>query len=218
MQPSKPQIFVVDDDADSRESIRAMVEAMKHDARTFESAEHFLATYNGEPGCLVTDLRMPGMNAIELMEAMHAASYILPTIVISAYAEVPVTVSAMKRGAITLLEKPYHRNELWAAIRLALQQCGETHALSVKLRDVRQRIASLTPVELRIMDMVVDGVQNKQIAFELDMGLRTIESRRRSTFRKMGVDSLANLIRKVIVARPINAESEVEGLSLSCAN
>lgn len=200
MQLSEPRIFVVDDEPSSRDSIRAMLSAMKQNVRTFSSAEEFLASYDGEPGCLVTDLCMPGMDGIELIDALHDADYFLPSIVISAYAEVPVSVSAMKRGAITFLEKPYHRNELWAAIRSALQECRETHAQNVEQREIRRRISLLTDDERQIMDMIVDGVPNKQVALSMNMGLRTVETRRRSIFRKLGVDSLAALVRNVIVA------------------
>jgi two-component system response regulator FixJ len=193
MTTSDSAIYIVDDDAGSRNSVRALVATMGLTAFTYASAEEFLNAYHGEPGCLVTDLRMPGLNAIELLDALHESGRSLPTIVITAYAEVPVAVEAMQKGAISLLEKPYRGNELWTAIRQALDQDSKRRAR-------------------RVTDMVVSGDTNKAIALNLGLSTRTVEGCRQKIFEKLGVDSVAQLVQDVMVAnkgmRPSQHDTE----------
>lgn len=200
MKREEPIIFIVDDDEHSRVSVGAMVATMGLKARTFASAEEFLNAYDGEAGCLVSDLRMPGRSAVELLQLLHQRDQMLPTIVISAYAEISVTVEAMRHGAITLLEKPYRDNEMWNAIREALLQDGE-HRVSVEeRRTIRGRLEQLTLQERSVMDLVLNGFLNKEIAKRLGVSLRTVESRRQHILEKMQVNSVARLVQDVMVA------------------
>ena len=200
MTTPEPVVFVVDDDARSRESVRVMVESMNLRALTYTSAEDFLERYTGEPGCLVTDLRMPGRNAVELIDTLLERRYFLPAIIITAYADVSVAVEAIQHGAVTLLEKPYRENDLWNSIRSAMQQAAEFRQLSEERQEVRARLQQLSEQERSVLDLVVDGVPNKAIARRLDIGVRTVEARRRSILDKMHVDSVARLVQDVVIA------------------
>ena len=200
MTTPEPVVIVVDDDARSRETVRVMVESMNLRALTYTSAEDFLERYTGEPGCLVTDLRMPGRNAVELIDTLLERRYFLPAIIITAYADVSVAVEAIQHGAVTLLEKPYRENDLWNSIRSAMQQAAEFRQLSEERQEVRARLQQLSEQERSVLDLVVDGVPNKAIARRLDIGVRTVEARRRSILDKMHVDSVARLVQDVVIA------------------
>lgn len=201
MTRNEPTIFIVDDDAHSRNSIFALVGSMQLKARTFASAEEFLDAYNGEPGCLVTDLRLPGRSAIELLASLQQGDRMLPTIVITAYAEISVAVEVMRTGAITLLEKPYRENELWNAIREGLQQDARSRAATGEAKKIRLRIEKLTPRESSVMKLILDGIPNKAVAAQLAVSLRTVEACRQTLFEKMEVDSVARLVQDVIIAQ-----------------
>ena len=191
-------VFVVDDDEASRESVRSLVEPMGVRTELFASAEEFLETYDpARPGCLVTDLKMLGMSGVELQEQLNSRKITIPTIVISAFADVPVTVRAMQQGALTLLEKPCRGMELWNAIEKALEQDRLNRKDEAQRRDTARQLRSLTAQEKEVLDLIVTGVPNKAIANRLDIGLRTVESRRSNIFRKMGVDTVATLVSAV---------------------
>ena len=190
-----PTVFVVDDDPAARQSVSALVESMGLAAQTFESAEQFLATFDPtRPGCLVTDFRMLGMSGLDLQEALARESIKLPVIVITAYADVPTAVRAMKRGAITLLEKPCHEEELVANIRRAVEMDTTRRQESARVTDIRARLASLSDGEKSVVACLLKGKMNKNIAKELDLGLRTVELRRHQIMKKMQVDSVAELV------------------------
>lgn len=196
-------VFVVDDDAQSRKSVCALVRSMKLRAEPFASAEEFLADYQeDQPGCVVTDVRMLGMSGLELQEELTRQNIPLPVVIMTAYARTPLTVRAIRGGAVTVLEKPCHDDELWDAIRKALAQDAASRSEHERRRELRQRIASLTPIERKVLDLVVQGKPNKVIAMELDVSLRTIESRRKDVYEKTRVNSVADLVRLVIDANP----------------
>ena len=160
-----PTVFVVDDDPAARQSVSALVESMGLAAQTFESAEQFLATFDPtRPGCLVTDFRMLGMSGLDLQEALARESIKLPVIVITAYADVPTAVRAMKRGAITLLEKPCHEEELVANIRRAVEMDTTRRQESARVTDIRARLASLSDGEKSVVACLLKGKMNKNIA------------------------------------------------------
>lgn len=198
---SEPTVFVVDDDPQSRKSVCALVRSMGIRAQQFSSAEEFLGGYReGRPGCLVTDVRMFGMSGLELQEELQRRKVLLPVIVLTAYPRTPLTVRAIKAGAVTLLEKPYEDDDLWDAIRKALSEDAAGRAQHRHRREIRRRADSLTPAERNVMDMMVQGKPNKAIARELDVSLRTIENRRRAVFAKMQASSVAELVRTAIEA------------------
>ena len=193
---------MVDDDASSRDAIAAIVQSMGVPFQVFVSGEAFLDAHHADaPGCLVTDIRMTGITGLDLLEHMRESTISLPVILITAFADVPLAVRAMQRGAFTLLEKPCRSHELWQAIHDALE-LDETNR---RRRDVRRltvdRLASLTPEEQGIVEAIMQGTPNKAIAMQIGMSLRTIESRRRAIFEKLGVDSATALVRLVLEAR-----------------
>ena len=194
-------VFVVDDDPAARQSVTALVESMGLSVESFESAEAFLAAYDSaRTGCLVTDYRMLGMSGLELQEALVRENISIPTIVITAYADVPLAVRAMKRGAITLLEKPCHEEELVANIRRAVELDATARHQSERSRQTQKLVASLTDGERAVMRLLMAGKMNKNIAKELDLGLRTVELRRHQIMKKLQVDSVAELVRLVLEA------------------
>ncbi len=195
----EPTVFVVDDDEQARKSVCALVRSLGLRAEAFSSGEEFLARYTpGGPGCLVTDIRMTGMSGLDLQERLAAEGVRLPVIVLTAYPRTRSTVRAMKGGAVTLLEKPYDEEELRDAVRKALAQDTAGRAAAQRRGEIRARAAELTPAERTVMNLVVQGKPNKVIAKQLQLSTRTVESRRHEVFAKMGVDSVAGLVRLAI--------------------
>lgn len=192
-------VFIVDDEPAARDSVAALVGEKGYDWRTFDSAEQFLASYNGQDaGCLVTDLRMLGMNGVELQEALKSRGWQIPVIVITAYARTPSTVRAMQEGAITLLEKPCSPEDLTRAVATALHTDERRRTTATKCRRTRERLETLTTGEREVMEYIAAGTANKVTARRLDLGLRTVEKRRSEIFRKMGVRSVAELVRNLV--------------------
>jgi two-component system response regulator FixJ len=195
-------VFVVDDDPSARDSVIELVGSMGIPAEAFASAEEFLQLYEEDrPGCLVTDVRMLNMSGVELLERLADNGSVLPVIVITAFADVPLTVRAMRAGAVTLLEKPCRDQELWESVREALRRDSERRSQFQRVRDIRLRLDSLSDEERQVMELMVTGKANKVIADELVMGLRTVELRRHHLFRKMKADSVAELVELVVEAR-----------------
>ncbi|MGO8713168.1 MAG: response regulator transcription factor [Rhizomicrobium sp.] len=199
---TEPTVFVVDDDADGRDSVCVLVRSMGIRAEPFGSAEEFLAGYvEGRPGSLVTDIRMLGMSGIELQEKLIERNISLPVIVLTAYARTRLTVCAMAAGAVTLLEKPYDEDELWDAIRKALARDAQRREGAQRQREIRSRVDQLTPGERAVMDLIVQGQPNKTIAGKLEISVRAVENRRSAVFSKMQADSVAELVRLAIDAK-----------------
>lgn len=197
----QPTVFVVDDDEQARKSICALVKSMGLRAESFASAEAFLARYAaGRPGCLVTDLRMPGMSGLDLQEQLIQRGILLPVIVVTAYARTPSTVRAIQAGAVTVLDRPYAEDTLCDAISAALVKDTAAQAEQDRLQAIRSRLERLTPAERTVLDMIVRGRSNKAIAKELDISLRTVANRRREILAKMEADSTAALFRLAIAA------------------
>jgi FixJ family two-component response regulator len=195
----EPTVFVVDDDERARKSVCALVRSLGLRAEAFPSAEEFLARCTpGRPGCVVTDVRMIGMSGLDLQDRLREQGIRLPVIVLTAYPRTSSTVRAMRAGAVTLLEKPYDEEELWDAIRKALAQEAAGRAKSQLRCEIQERAARLTPAERTVMNLIVQGQPNKIIAKQLNMSIRTIENRRHEVFTKMGVQSVAELVRLAI--------------------
>ena len=201
MFSSELTVFVVDDDTASRESVSSLVSSMGILARTFASAEDFLEVVSPQDyGCVVTDLQLEGMSGVDLKTQLNERGIALPTIVLTGYADVKIAVHAMQQGVVTLLEKPAGGIELSDVIRLALEQDEKRRAANEAQRDLRRRIQSLTEKERLVMDLIVAGLPNKTVARRLDVSLRTVESRRKAVFDKLGARSLALLVQLVMQA------------------
>lgn len=200
-------VHVVDDDPAARESVIALVESMGITAKGYASSEQFLTALEpDQPGCLVTDVRLLGMSGLDLQEELRSRNLSLPVIVITAYADVPLAVRGMRAGAVSVLEKPCREQELWDTIRSALEQDSKNREREATRQSVEKRMASLSPEEREVMQKIVSGIPNKTIATEMNLSLRTVEARRHNVFRKMHVESLAELVRLVVGFREIPEE------------
>lgn len=193
-------VFVVDDDPAARESVAALVLSKGLQVEEFESAEGFLSAYDRrKQGCLVVDVRMTGMTGLELQDKLTREQIVLPVIVITGYANVPMAVRAMQAGAVTFLEKPCTQQLLWTSIDAALEIEDRERQQSELRKELTARLATLNRAEQIVMGKVVEGLANKRIAAELDIGLRTVELRRSNVMKAMRADSLAELVRMAIL-------------------
>jgi two-component system, LuxR family, response regulator FixJ len=201
MPADRSTVFIVDDDPSVREAVAALVESMSFPAQTFASAEEFLQDYDpGASGCLVTDLRMLGMSGLDLLERLKDPAQALPVIIITAYADVPLAIGAMKRGAFSLLQKPCRDHDLWSTIHDALEADSANRSQHAAKQDLARRLASLTPDEQQVMQWMARGLSNKVIAMELDVSVRTVVTRRRNVFEKLSVESVAELVNLLLTA------------------
>jgi two-component system, LuxR family, response regulator FixJ len=192
---SEQTVFVIDDDPGARGSVAALVESMGARAAEFPSAEEFLAAYDEtKSGCLVVDMRLRGMSGIELLETMSQRPFQPPALIVTAFADVPMTVRAMSLGALTVLQKPYRDQELRDAIGNALIIGNHLRRDEAHMRKRQARMASLTTEEDQVLDLILAGKPNKGIARQLGVGLRTVEGRRHSIMAKLEARSLAELV------------------------
>ena len=196
MPNANPTVFVVDDDISVRRSLELLVSSAGWEIEAFESAHEFLALPRVlAPSCLVLDLKLPDMNGLDLQKQLADDRSDMPIIVITGYADVPMTVRAMKAGAVELLIKPYGDDELLSAIRSAIARSSLMLQRVAEVRTLRDRYASLTPREQAVMALVVSGWLNKQIGGELGISEITVKAHRGKLMRKMDADSLPDLVR-----------------------
>jgi FixJ family two-component response regulator len=193
-------VYVLDDDAVVRESVLALVSLKGVRAQGFASAEEFLAQHGPHmTGCLVVDVRMTGMSGLQLLQQLNGRKSTLPVIVITGYADVPMAVKAMQLGAMTFLEKPCQDQELWQAIQQALDKEKSLQSLRKQKGEIEARLATLTEDEVAVLRKLMEGLPNKRIAVDLDIGLRTVELRRSNIMKKMQASSLPELVRMAIL-------------------
>ena len=209
---TEPNIFIIDDDPAVRQALTVLIRSMRLQTQSFESAQQFLDRFERtQPGCLLLDVRMPGISGMELLERLRQEDVHLPAIVMSAYGDVPMVVRAMKAGALNFLEKPCRDQELWEAIHEAIQW-DTAHRQTLTLRDkVLRRLQRLTAGEQTVLRMLINGRSNKVIAEELKLSVRTIEVRRAKVMKKMKAESLAELIRLTLNANPRFADPQTAG-------
>ena len=195
-------MHVVDDDAGMRDSLRMLLESQGFSVQTHESAMAFLAGAATAPGCVLTDLRMPEIDGLELQRRLRDQGSPLPVIVMTAAADVGIAVRAMKTGAIDFLEKPFAEGALFDAIGRALAESERLRAADAAAHDAAERLAALTPREREVLDLLVDGLPNKAIANVLGTSPRTIEVHRARVLEKLQAHSLPDLVRIVLTAGP----------------
>ena len=195
-----PIIYVIDDDEPVLQSIIAVLEGQGFVTRGFLKAADFLSQLDPQShGCIVTDWRMPDLSGMQLLEELRARAVPLPVIVLTAYADVPMAVGAMRTGAVTVLQKPCPDAELLAAIQQAVEADQANHLQNRQREDIRRRIERLSDGERKVMDLALSGKMNREIASELGIGLRTVEKRRHNVMEKMQVESLAELMQVMMI-------------------
>ena len=196
MTDTSPTIFVVDDDDAVRDSLRDLIDSVGLEVATYPSAHAFLEVYdNAQGGCLVLDIRMPGMSGLELQDRLNERSSSLPIVFITGHGDVPMAVEAMKRGAVDFIQKPFRDQELLDRINLALEQNRRRRAADETKQDIEERITTLTRREREVMEMVIQGKANKVIAIDLGLSQRTVEVHRSHVMDKMKARTLAELVR-----------------------
>lgn len=191
----KPTVFVVDDDQPARESLRWLLESVGHQVHCHASAQEFLDTFDGNtPGCLVLDIRMPGISGLELLNHLSDRQWCLPVIIVTGHGDVPMAVRAMKCGAVDFLQKPYNDQHLLDRIQQALELCRERRRSHDELSKIRGSYQQLTPREREVATLVVAGKANKVIAIDLGLSPKTIEVHRANVMLKMQANSLSELV------------------------
>jgi len=197
-EPDAPTVFIVDDEAPVRKALSRLLRAAGFVVAAFASPGEFLAQHDlHKPGCLVLDLMMPGIDGIELQRALARKGSVLPIIFITGHGDIPKSVQAMKSGALDFLTKPVNDENLLASIRAAIKRDSIARREQAELFEIRARLASLTPREQEVLDHVVTGKLNKQIADDLGVVEKTIKVHRAHVMEKMKVQSVAELVRLV---------------------
>ena len=190
-----PTVFLIDDDPSARRGLARLIQAAGHAVATFASAREFLASgQNNAPGCMVLDIRMPELSGLDLQEQLLRADYSMPIIFVTGQGDIPMTVQAMKRGAIDFLPKPVERQQLLRAIREALEKDRLARSAREESRELQERLQLLKTREREVMSFVIAGSLNKQIAAELGITEATVKVHRARLMEKLGVTSVAELV------------------------
>jgi FixJ family two-component response regulator len=196
MTPEEATVYVVDDDPSVRAGLARLIKSVGLTVKTFASALEFLEQAVSEgPGCVIADLRMPAMSGLELQDQLQARHLNLPVIFLTGFGTVPASVRAMKRGAVDFLEKPVDDQVLLDAIFQALEKDREKRRKQAERQAIQDRLTSLTPREYEVLTLIITGMLNKQVAYELGTTEKTIKVHRARLMEKMGCDSLAQLVR-----------------------
>jgi len=208
MTESEALVFVVDDDDSVRKALARLIRSVGLNVETFASAHEFLArgSHDGS-ACLILDVRMPGLSGLDLQKELAASGSTLSVIFITGHATIPMSVQAMRAGAVEFLEKPFEDQALIDAVHEALKKDEQARQKKAELREILERVNSLTPREREVFALVVTGKLNKQIAFELGTNEKTIKAQRAQVMKKMQADSLADLVRlavKVGIKTPVD--------------
>ncbi len=192
-------VFVVDDDEAARDSLSWLISSVNLKVETYASAQEFLDAFDTKrPGCLLLDMRMPGMSGLALLNRLRELGSTLPTIFLTGHGDVPMAVRALKAGAVDFLEKPYNDQVLLDCIHNALEQSIQIRQLRNEQRIIEERFASLTPREQEVMAMVAKGLSNKQIGNNLSISIKTVETHRARIMEKMEADSVSHLVRMAV--------------------
>jgi FixJ family two-component response regulator len=196
MSQVEPTVFIVDDDPAVLKSLARVLRAIQFTVVTFGSPQEFLERHDPHtPGCLVLDVAMPGLNGLELQAALRGRGSAIPIIFLTGHGDIPMSVQAMKGGALDFLTKPVHDKDLLKAVEAALEKDRIERQSRADLDDIQERLATLTPREREVLTHVVSGQLNKQIAYDLGTVEQTIKVHRARVMEKMKVNSVAELVR-----------------------
>jgi len=199
MHQQAPTVFVVDDDEGVRNSLRFLLKSVGLQTQTLASASEFLDSYKpSQPGCLVLDVRMPGMSGLELQQQLNLRGAVIPVIFITGHGDIPMAVEAMQQGAFDFLQKPFRDQDLIDRIQRALERDNRNRAALDQHAKIRERLDSLTPREREVLALMTRGKPNKIMAAELGVSQRTVEIHRARVMEKSGAASLAQLVRMVM--------------------
>ena len=200
--PPEPTVWVVDDEAAMRNSLKWLIESVGLAVRVYASAEEFLGAYDASvPGCIVSDVRMPGMSGIELQAELAQRGGAVPMIFLTAHGEIPMAVHAIQHGAFDFIEKPFSNHGLLERIQRAVARDRQTRVALERRRDVLDRLERLSTREREVLDQIVQGKANKEIASQLNVSIKTVEFHRAHVMQKMGADSVASLLNAILGAR-----------------
>jgi len=201
MKEKPATVFVVDDDEAVRTSLRLLLKSVGLPVETFASAQEFLDQFDPDrAGCLVLDIRMPGISGLELQQHLNDRHSIMPIVFITGHGDVPMAVEAMQAGAVDFIQKPFRDQDLIDRINRALEKDREMRSELRERDEIRRRMSQLTPREREVLELVTQGKANKVIAGDLNVSQRTVEIHRARVMEKMGANSLAHLVRMVIEA------------------
>jgi len=212
MKERQPLVAVIDDDAAARTSLRLLLKSLGLAAVAYESAATFLASHDlQQPGCLLLDIRMPGMSGLELQEELNRRGSLTPIIFITGHGDVPMAVEAMQHGALDFLQKPFRDQELLDRVQRALAKDQSLRTSLLEHDAIRRRLDSLTEREHDVLELVTVGAPNKIIAHKLGISQRTVEIHRARVMEKMSADSLAQLVHMILAAQPTHSVSGGSG-------
>ncbi|TDQ98546.1 response regulator transcription factor [Paraburkholderia silvatlantica] len=201
-----PVVYIVDDDHGMRTSLSWLLDSVGMASEGYASAAEFLAAYDPDRlACLVLDVRMPEVGGFDLQSELNRRGATLPIIFVSGHGDIPMSVRALQNGAIDFVEKPYNSQQMLDRVQRATKLAAQRHAASQKLRQLRQRLESLTTRETEVLRAVVDGKPSKRIATELAISVKTVDVHRASVKEKLGVASVAKLVREVAAVWDLDA-------------
>lgn len=199
-------VHLIDDDDAVREAVTLLLAEAGFAVRTYKSGVEFLGADKADsPGCIVSDIRMPELDGLELQAKLRAAGSTAPIIFITGHGDIPMAVQALRAGALDFIEKPFADDQLLASIKRALELSERRSTQDAARADIERRLATLTPREAEVLDCLIAGRPNKIIAFDLNMSMRTVEVHRARIMQKMNAGSLSELVRMVMAVRPDEA-------------
>ncbi|MEW8506468.1 MAG: response regulator transcription factor [Candidatus Thiodiazotropha sp.] len=199
MDQSKPTVFVVDDDEEVRGALKLLFESVGLPVICYPSAVDYLEQFDESlPGCLVVDIRMPGMSGLDMQEKLAERPIRPPVIIITGHGDVPMAVRAVQAGAVNFIEKPFRDQILLDSVHRAIEMDAERRGEASRLSEIREHLNQLTPREREVLDLVISGMRNKNISEQLGITLSTVEAHRSRVMEKMQADSLSHLMRMML--------------------
>jgi FixJ family two-component response regulator len=198
-----PKVMVVDDDAGVRNAMRVLLKSVGLESALYASAQEFLEGYEStQPGCLLLDIRMPGMSGLDLQQQLNLRGAVIPVIFMTGHGDIPMAVEAMQHGAFDFLQKPFRDQDLLDRVQRALSRDTENRSRLRHTDRIRERLASLSPREREVLNLVTQGKANKMVASDLGVSQRTVEIHRAHVMQKMEASSLAELVRMMMTIAP----------------